>query len=688
MKKNLSKSLVGLMMLGVASLQVNAQAFKYPFFQHYTQASCGPCAAQNPGFQTAILNANPTTVHHMAVHTSWPGVDPMYSANPTIADDLVTYYNITGVPSVVLQGNFKQGGPSAFQQADVDAVIAQTSPIRVDVSHVVNGMTRTVTVVVTNASTNTFSNNYTLRTAVIERNVNYTSAPGNNGETFFPNVLRELLPNSAGDVISIPAPGATLTMTYTYTLDVSWVDTEIEELAWVQDDATKEVLNSGASFDVGVNASINPPAVITQNVVANTTTTFALSTGNLSPNVNDFDYALTSTAPGNWTASYNVNGTNYTANTTISIPGNTNFPTDIVVVPGATAGIGEYTLTITATGNPLVPAMIVKVYVISGVGTLLINNSGGLGDGTTAGDASNWQQVYMDGLAFANCTDYAIANEKFCARAIKDNAMTGINKIFYNVGWTFPGLTDDLVAQLSTFLDNGGRLFIAGQDIGWEAFDGGAQYSTQAKMDFYNNYLHANYVGDGSTNANVAFNLNTNDVIFGGTTSTTLKNFYGGTYFFPDDITAMGIGAVTAYYGAGTTKPGGVRSWNNINKTVYFPPGMEMVTSVAVKDQIVKLSYDWFNDLISVEEYDAAMAKLGQAYPNPANGNVFIPITNAFANSSIQVTDITGRVVLTQSTNGQTTVELNVAALNAGYYTYRIVSGNTATNALPLEIVK
>ncbi|MBL0051126.1 MAG: T9SS type A sorting domain-containing protein [Bacteroidetes bacterium] len=82
------------------------------------------------------------------------------------------------------------------------------------------------------------------------------------------------------------------------------------------------------------------------------------------------------------------------------------------------------------------------------------------------------------------------------------------------------------------------------------------------------------------------------------------------------------------------------------------------------------------------------MAKLGQAYPNPANGNVFIPITNAFANSSIQVTDITGRVVLTQSTNGQTTVELNVAALNAGYYTYRIVSGNNATNALPLEIVK
>ena len=152
----------------------------------------------------------------------------------------------------------------------------------------------------------------------------------------------------------------------------------------------------------------------------------------------------------------------------------------------------------------------------------------------------------------------------------------------------------------------------------------------------------------------------------------------------------MGIGAVTAYYGVGTAKPAGIRAFdsNHNDKTVYFPAGMEMVASASIANQIIKISYDWFNDIISVEEYDAAMAKLGQAYPNPTNGKVFIPVTNVEVNASIQVTDITGRVVLTQSTNGLSTVELNVAALTAGFYTYRVVANNNSTNALPLQIVK
>lgn len=78
-------------------------------FEHFTQASCGPCASQNPGFEGTILTPNPSIVRHIAYHTSWPGVDEMNAANPTEVANKVTYYNVQGVPDVVLEGNYKQG---------------------------------------------------------------------------------------------------------------------------------------------------------------------------------------------------------------------------------------------------------------------------------------------------------------------------------------------------------------------------------------------------------------------------------------------------------------------------------------------------------------------------------------------------------------------------------------------------
>ncbi|MBC8045761.1 MAG: hypothetical protein H7Y00_03110, partial [Fimbriimonadaceae bacterium] len=80
-----------------------AQAKRYPLFEHFTQASCGPCAAQNPYFQ-AVYYANETNVHHLAYHTSWPGVDPMYDFNASESDAMVSYYGVVGVPDIYADG--------------------------------------------------------------------------------------------------------------------------------------------------------------------------------------------------------------------------------------------------------------------------------------------------------------------------------------------------------------------------------------------------------------------------------------------------------------------------------------------------------------------------------------------------------------------------------------------------------
>jgi len=59
-----------------------SQSQRFIMFEEFTQASCGPCASQNPAFD-ALLNANVSKCTSIKYHTSWPGVDPMNAQNPT-----------------------------------------------------------------------------------------------------------------------------------------------------------------------------------------------------------------------------------------------------------------------------------------------------------------------------------------------------------------------------------------------------------------------------------------------------------------------------------------------------------------------------------------------------------------------------------------------------------------------------
>ncbi len=689
--KNITKTLVAASAALLMQNAVNAQAFKFPIFEHFTQASCGPCAQQNPAFQASILDMNPTSVHHIAYHTVWPGVDPMNALNPTDVDARVVYYGVNGVPSVTLMGNAKTGGPGSFSQADVDAQIAATSPIKVNVTQVDNGNNRDITVVITTVGNVPASSNYVLQTVVVERNVNYVTAPGNNGEKYFPNVMRQLLPNPSGTAVIIPALGSTATYTFNVVENAAWNDAEIGVIAFVQDDNTKEVLNSGASWDPEVNAVLVPPAVLAQSGSIGTATTFNSVIANSSLSSEDFTITLTSVnAPATWAASFLVNGTTYTSSTTVSIASSGILPTDILVTPDAAPGLAEYTLTITSVTNPTAPAMFYKVYVVSGVTTLLINNSSGKGDGS-GGSAALWQADFISGLTYANCSTYAVCNELTAMRCAADNALVGVDKMYLNIGWTFPSLTDELVAQLSPYLDNGGRLFISGQDIGWEIMDPTSTYGTPNTQAFYTNYLNAQFLSDGSTAANVALNFNTVDAVFTGTPNTTLINYYGGANFYPDEMNAIGNGSVISYYGTGTAKKSAVRATDGVYKVVYLGYGLEMVSGSATKNEIIKKSYDWFNNILSNEEFDAQMLALnvGQNFPNPGVDMVTIPVSNLTTDATLEVMDVTGRIVLSQNVNKQSDkISVNTKGLQTGLYTYRLVSESKTTATKVMQVIR
>lgn len=673
-----------LLAVGLISADALAQAPKYVLFEHFTQASCGPCAAQNPAFQEAILDANPGTVRHIAYHTSWPGTDPMYSHNTSENGARTTYYGVSGVPTVKMMGNKKTGSPGQFTQADVDAQVALGSPISIKVSEVDNGTTRDVTVIVTSVGAPP-SGNFKLRTAIIENPVEYATAPGTNGEKEFPNVFRKMLPNATGDAITLPAQGQSVTFNYTYTENAVWKPENIRLIAFVQNESTKEILNSGSSFDP--NYTLSNPA----QQVMNGRSVFSMTAGNSGTASETYEFSLTSTGGNtNWTAGFSVNGTAYTAPAEVTMAGGASQNVSIEVIPGPSPGVGEYTLTMKSKTNPSAVWIVKKVYVIWAVSDLIVNNSGGLGSGAS-GDASNYEADYKAGLDAAGNDWYASTSDKVFRWALRDNALQGVNNIYFNVAWTFPSITDEMAASLQTFLNAGGKMFISGQDIGWETSDAASSYGSATTKAFMNNYLGANYVADGGT-GNTQLTTITTDEVWGGVpNSTILTSIYGSTNFFPDELAPFGTGVPIYYYNTNTAKIAGMRNvnWTAGWKTVYIAAGIEQLSTAASKSEIIKLAHDWFYGLVSTEEFEKAMLGLGNSYPNPASTITYIPVSEMSEDMTLEVMDMMGRVVMSQQVvKGTQLIQVSTESLNSGMYMYRLANGVTTTAAKRMQVIR
>jgi len=694
MKKILLLALSVLWMVGLNAQVSLTRAKKYAIFEHFTQASCGPCAAQNPAFQDNILTQNKGALHHIAHHTSWPGYDPMHDYNPEDVQARVDYYGVNGVPDMVMLGNQYQGSPAGVSQDMLDNAVAGGSPLRVLVGETTAGTTRTVTITVDELDAIP-DGDYRLRVAVVEGNIEFSSPPGSNGEVFFPNVLRKIITGPDGVEFTPKGAGNTQTFSYDYELDEStWVTDQIYAIAFLQNDDDKTIVNSGSSRDPHwefllagnnyaegkYNEKISFSAVALNNADIMEKYKFSLSTVS---------------APSGWAdASFDIKGTTVTNSTEIDLPGGTPTSLTLNVVPGILPGVATYKLTMEATnGTDFAPVSLVFT-VISGCYELLVNNSKGVGDGSGK-TAFDWAGSYISGLDAAGAYAYGSISEQTFIGLSRNNALGKVKRVYYNIGWTFPGLPVDLVAEFTKFLDNGGRLLIAGQDVCWEAFDeANSPYQTQEARDFFNNYLGVDFVSDGSQTSK-SITAKSADAVFGTTPKTDLFSYYGsgsnGPYYYPEEVATAGTGTAIFNYNTGSVVAG-IRNENASSnfKTVYLGVGLEMLKDSKVADAIMATARTWFTDEVDGVAFDAAMqqAILGQNYPNPCQSTTQIAVNNAPAGSYIEVLSVDGKLLMAQSINS-TVVTINTENLNAGQYLYRIITpGQIAGQVRSMEVVK
>ena len=267
MKKLFTLLLAFALFMG-STINLDAQSPRMAVVEEATQASCPPCASQNPPLQ-ALLNQNTDKAIFIAYQVWWPGYDAMYLDNTTEVDWRIInnyYTSITGAPNVILQGNSGAQSVSYITQNRIDNIYAEMSEFDIDLSaEIVNGM---INITGTVTATAAASGDLRLRLILTEDLITNDDLIqiGTNGETEFHHVFKKFIPGVDGiDLEDNWAPSDTYTIDETFdlsTLNIYHYD-GLEVVAMIQNDDNKFIHQAEkiSGIPITVQYDLNPVAV-------------------------------------------------------------------------------------------------------------------------------------------------------------------------------------------------------------------------------------------------------------------------------------------------------------------------------------------------------------------------------------------------------------------------------------------
>ena len=241
---------------------------KRPMLESFTSSTCGPCVAGNQNISAVMAAYSDDQYSILKYQMSWPGSgDPYYTAE---GGDRRAYYNVNAVPDFIIDGNVWQGNSSSVTNSQIDAVMADPAFVSLSSYHVVDGQTVDFTVTINPLGD--FQGPLTLYSAIFEY-MTYNNV-GSNGETQFSHVMKKMVPGSMGFNLGSLTDGQTVVENFSHSFQGSYTlppdannpidhntQHSVEDfsnlgvVSWIQDDATKEVLQSTVSVEssVGLN---------------------------------------------------------------------------------------------------------------------------------------------------------------------------------------------------------------------------------------------------------------------------------------------------------------------------------------------------------------------------------------------------------------------------------------------------
>ncbi len=271
-----------------------AQTPRLCLYEEFTGENCPPCAATNPGLNTLLASATNST---KAVAIKWQVPIPsapsatwsLYQTNKAdINWRYSTYgYGINSAPSGRMDGrNVTVFGAASDHPANLNNnVIATaqsyTSAFNVTMSRAWNPGCTAVTLTVNIQATANFNavGSLVFRTVMVERVIDFTVAPGTNGEKHFEDVAIKAFPTIQSGIAM--APTWTVGQSQTFTLNCPLPSytrkkSEVAFVGFIQDDGNREVAQA---------CRVNPDPVPTDAISALGATVNVACSNTIAPQV-------------------------------------------------------------------------------------------------------------------------------------------------------------------------------------------------------------------------------------------------------------------------------------------------------------------------------------------------------------------------------------------------------------------
>jgi hypothetical protein len=576
----------------------------------------------NPSLDSLLAFYSPVDVVMIRYHGDHPWeFDPFYNANPTEIDERFSYYSITTIPTVIIDGERRP--KSCYVEPFKDAFDARldiSSPINLVAADSISGDSCFVDVSVI-AEEDPSADSLVLRAAVVEDSIHY-AAP--NGQDIFNFIFRDFVPDPGGLSFAIDE-GETLDFELAFEIDPEWDPANIRTVVFIQNDTDTSIVQA-------VSAG-QPPAAWARYTAPRRGAVESTGRDVVFPSTlisraadrDTFDIDFTQDLPSDWSAGYEVVGGTPLGGS-VALDGDSSCAIDVTIGCGYEPGTGEVTLSATSRRDPAFTRSL-KFLAVSGVCALVVDDDGGY----------DLEHYYGDALDSVGVL-WGRWDRTVGAPEVDD--LTKTEFVIWFTGHAAPSLNASDRQVLASYLAGDGRLFITGQDIGWGLADMNSHEYTEESETFYMTYLHAIHV---MSNSNLwDLSGRTGDPITDGMTITIEGGDGADNQSYPDVIDSIAPAEVIFDY-SDPAKHGGVRFESDSSKVVYLSFGFEAISTV--EDRVLLLSriVDWFGGMSGIDVENPTLVV--SCYPNPATTYASISLSQRGAEGTIEIYDVMGRAI-------------------------------------------
>ena len=210
--------------------------------EDFTSTTCEPCFPSSLVLDSlAELYTGSFIV--IRYHVWWPppGNDPFYWANTEENGARNDYYDNLFAPHLFLDGSTDAGRDHTVWEAILRDRLHREAHVDIKISNVLDGFQGSATAAITSCedlSDRNLITHFVITESEIE---SYAS----NGKSVFQQVMRDMLPDPSGQHITLVRE-TQVQLNRSYTIDPSWNSEFLNLVVFVQDDDTREVLQSAS----------------------------------------------------------------------------------------------------------------------------------------------------------------------------------------------------------------------------------------------------------------------------------------------------------------------------------------------------------------------------------------------------------------------------------------------------------